>query len=330
MATMKCPVCNHIYPEALERCSRCGSASARRTTAEEASSTLLEFPSVRSQEAQPHADRGAMPDWRAELNEKVRAVKARRSMEARIEAATMARKLAAPPPVAPPPPDPDPPEPTNPIVAAALNRVRRATESVANAKLAASTATAPAREYEEPPVEEPAPAGLFDPAELLADFDELDPIGEEAPDAPVAAEEPTVPDRPRPASLVARAFAGIIDVALLCLISIPFVATVELVDGDFSQPAVQVLLTSTLALVAAFYLFVMLALNGRTIGMGYSRSRVVSAATGEHPEPLAMLARVAGYFLAALPFGLGFAWAALDRERRGLHDLISGTRVVEG
>ncbi|HEX2009796.1 MAG TPA: hypothetical protein VJN44_02550, partial [Roseateles sp.] len=34
------------------------------------------------------------------------------------------------------------------------------------------------------------------------------------------------------------------------------------------------------------------------------------------------------YFASALPLGLGFAWAALDEERRGWHDRLAGTRVV--
>ena len=31
---------------------------------------------------------------------------------------------------------------------------------------------------------------------------------------------------------------------------------------------------------------------------------------------------------AAAPAGLGFAWAIVNRDRCGLHDLLSGTRVV--
>jgi uncharacterized RDD family membrane protein YckC len=38
--------------------------------------------------------------------------------------------------------------------------------------------------------------------------------------------------------------------------------------------------------------------------------------------------RVAGYWLSALPLGLGFLCAALDEEHRALHDRLAGSRVV--
>ena len=325
-------------------------------TAEEASSTLIEFPSLRSQGAVAREEPASVPDWRLELNEKVRAIKARRRMEARVEAATAPRKPVAPPP--PPPVEPAPVEPTNPIVAAALNRVRRATEIAARASLAtpAPPASAPATR-ERPrdvvaPRLDPAPparsastapaapvgrpsaaaaeAAKFDPAELLEGSDEdVKLIDEPAVALPEEARSPAA-ETVAAAPLLARALAGVIDAAVLCVIAIPFVATVELIDGDFSKPAVQILLFSTLILLAAFYLFVMLTLGGCTVGMAYSRTRVVCAATGGHPDPARVLARVIGYFLAALPLGLGFLWAVFNRERCGWHDLLSGTRVVEG
>jgi uncharacterized RDD family membrane protein YckC len=311
---------------------------------------------MRRDNAGARDERSALPDWRLELNEKVRAIKARRSMEARIEAAAVAKRPAPPPPAPPPPAQEPAPEPANPIVAAALDRVRRASESAASARVVASgSAAAAPRQAEQPrvaplpllaptpaqaapapaPVAEPSPAAepLFDPSELLEGFDaELNPIEEVYEEAPAAEREPEpfVAAASRPASLVSRALAGVIDAAVVCLTAVPFVATVELVDGDFSDPAVLILLSSTLALLAAFYLFVTLALGGRTVGMVYSRSRVVSAGSESDPGVAAMLLRVAGYFVAALPLGLGFAWAAFDSERRGWHDLLSGTRVVEG
>src|SRR5262245_23788093 len=142
---MKCPVCSHVYPDTLSRCSRCGRvASDAATVQPEAKSTLIEFPSTRQ--------RASLPDWRVELNEKVRAIKARRSMEALVDEATSLRQASLLPravvPI-PPPPDPEPePEHANPIVAAALDRVRRASESAARAARqparAAAAAAAPA------------------------------------------------------------------------------------------------------------------------------------------------------------------------------------------
>ena len=40
------------------------------------------------------------------------------------------------------------------------------------------------------------------------------------------------------------------------------------------------------------------------------------------------LLRWAGYWVAGLPLGLGFVPAFFTADRRGLHDWMSGTRVV--
>ena len=39
--------------------------------------------------------------------------------------------------------------------------------------------------------------------------------------------------------------------------------------------------------------------------------------------------RYFGYFLAILPFGLGFLWIVFDSKKRGWHDLFAGTVVVK-
>src|SRR3982750_820979 len=111
---MKCPVCSHVYPDTLSRCSRCGRVAPEAAPAPAAKSTLIEFPATRQ-------SRTSLPDWRVELNEKVRAIKARRSMEALVDEATSLRQTALAPPrvVEPPPDDETPAEPANPIVAAA-------------------------------------------------------------------------------------------------------------------------------------------------------------------------------------------------------------------
>jgi len=56
--------------------------------------------------------------------------------------------------------------------------------------------------------------------------------------------------------------------------------------------------------------------------------RIIDADSGAQPATPRLLLRYAGYFLSLLPFGLGFAAAAFDRERRALHDRIARTRVV--
>lgn len=67
---------------------------------------------------------------------------------------------------------------------------------------------------------------------------------------------------------------------------------------------------------------------GRTPGKLLLDLRVVNARTGEPPGYLRAVARYIGYFVSALPLGLGFLWIVFDRQRQGLHDKIAGTRVV--
>lgn len=57
-------------------------------------------------------------------------------------------------------------------------------------------------------------------------------------------------------------------------------------------------------------------------------SKVVDARTGKKPTFRQCLIRLAGYYLSALPFGLGFLWVALDRKKQGWHDKLAGTVVI--
>ncbi len=349
---MKCPVCSHVYPDTLSRCSRCGRVAPERATASDVSSTLIEFPSQRPA-------RASLPDWRLELNEKVRAIKARRSMEAMVGEATAARRATSTPaepgtatPESEVPQLPLHEEHANPIVAAALDRLRRASASAmpqptpigrrgsaATARVAAlshpqtashalpaqqTSALAAVEPYRSALVEaSPVREELFDPAELLEGLDD------EAFDPHAIVATAALPPAPMAerASLLARALAGAIDIGIFVLVSVPFVAATWAINGDFTRTPVLILLTVTLALLAAYYLLAMFSIGGRTIGMMIGGLRVVDE-YGNEPTTRALFLRATGYVAAAVPAGLGFAWAFVNRERCGLHDLLSGTRVV--
>lgn len=64
--------------------------------------------------------------------------------------------------------------------------------------------------------------------------------------------------------------------------------------------------------------------GGQTIGMKPWRLKVV-AADGGRPDWRALLIR---YAVASLSLGAALLWSLIDRERRGLHDLASGTAFV--
>lgn len=70
------------------------------------------------------------------------------------------------------------------------------------------------------------------------------------------------------------------------------------------------------------------ALRGASPGKLLLELRVVDARSGRHPGWVQSAIRYLGYLVSALPLGLGFLWAAFDRERRALHDRLAGTRVV--
>jgi uncharacterized RDD family membrane protein YckC len=80
--------------------------------------------------------------------------------------------------------------------------------------------------------------------------------------------------------------------------------------------------------IAAVYLVLFQALAGRTAGMRALRLSVIDV-YGDPPSALRSIVRTAGYFVAAALGGLGFLWIGFDREKRGLHDWLSGTYVIK-
>lgn len=162
---MKCHGCGHEFAKTLTRCPRCHRSTSRRGRAS-TDSRLLEFPK-RTRIAAPVEAPVSIPAWRAELNEKVRAIRARRSTDSQapaaeqpegsfdIERLTEAQvqqpsqpavsyagnaSLRSPAPRSAPiertpmPADPVRRTSSN-IVEAALNRVKRASENASRAAL---------------------------------------------------------------------------------------------------------------------------------------------------------------------------------------------------
>lgn len=67
--------------------------------------------------------------------------------------------------------------------------------------------------------------------------------------------------------------------------------------------------------------------GGQTLGMRAWRLRVVTESGGALDWTDAVR-RFATAMLSLAAFGLGLLWMFVDRERRGWHDRLSGTRVV--
>jgi uncharacterized RDD family membrane protein YckC len=169
---MKCQGCGHDYPSTLTRCTHCGQLSHRRA-GRPSQSRLLEFPRKARVASESSSNETSLPAWRVELNEKVKAIKARRSNGAEgepvpeqaaqtdagraitpqvagaadlrakprntlgREASTSQTRAAASLESQVEPPTPARPAlaSNNAIVEAALTRVRRATENASRATL---------------------------------------------------------------------------------------------------------------------------------------------------------------------------------------------------
>jgi uncharacterized RDD family membrane protein YckC len=96
-----------------------------------------------------------------------------------------------------------------------------------------------------------------------------------------------------------------------------------LVNGD----AIAVAGLLGIAFVTLAYFTVFHAALGATVGKHLCGLRVIDG-YGERPTVLRSSLRALAYIPSALVLMLGFLWIGFDREKRGLHDWIADTYVV--
>ena len=188
------------------------------------------------------------------------------------------------------------------------------------------------------------------------------PIDEPAPDARHAvsnvvrlgqgraAEAPSSRDRVanaptaevlEPASIVARALAGLVDVLVLGTIDGAILySTLRIVGLPLSGiqllPAVP--LGVFLLLLNGGYLAIFTTAGGQTIGKMLMGIKVIADRSPEDLEAEvvghsvtmgASVLRATAYLVSLLPAGLGFAAILVDADGRALHDRLAETRVVK-
>lgn len=68
--------------------------------------------------------------------------------------------------------------------------------------------------------------------------------------------------------------------------------------------------------------------DGQTPGKRFSLLKVVDARTLKEASVFKLTIRFIGYFISVLPLGLGFLLALLRKDKKTLHDLLSGTAVI--
>lgn len=133
----------------------------------------------------------------------------------------------------------------------------------------------------------------------------------------------------RPAGFWVRVMATGIDLlfltAVMLLVRAGVASSVELSEGD---PAVAsaVIAAFNLYFWAAYYI-VLHGATGQTLGKMAVGVRVVSLEGGAISYGVSF-ARWVGYFLSTLTFMVGYLMIAVRADKRALHDLVAGTRVV--
>jgi uncharacterized RDD family membrane protein YckC len=133
--------------------------------------------------------------------------------------------------------------------------------------------------------------------------------------------------------LATRVLAFAIDVTIINAVAVLTAAVVSLTLSIFSMP--DGLVAALVAAGGALYLLwgvgyfvVCWSTTGQTPGSRVLRIRVTGR-DGAGLRPRRALVRYLGLWLAALPLFAGFLLILLDDRRRGLHDRLAGTVVVD-
>jgi len=125
-----------------------------------------------------------------------------------------------------------------------------------------------------------------------------------------------------------RAVALLIDWLIVVVIAMPIIV-VSFGADYFSLDPVRrsgdlVIAALVGALIIGFWRYC-----GATPGKLAVGIKIIDAATGGAPTTMRLVIRLLCYFVSALPFCLGFLWAAFDRRKQGWHDKIAGTVVIQ-
>ena len=157
-------------------------------------------------------------------------------------------------------------------------------------------------------------------------------FGEGAPTPPRERPDPLARGLAEPrfeyAGFWQRAVALLIDWLIVVVIAMPIIVVTFGADyfsldpvrrsGDLAIAAVVG------AIIVGFWRYF-----GATPGKLAVGVRIVDAATGAPPSTLRLVIRLLCYVVSAVPFYLGFLWAAFDRKKQGWHDKIAGTVVIQ-
>ena len=96
-------------------------------------------------------------------------------------------------------------------------------------------------------------------------------------------------------------------------------------DGPLFRGPLDVLLNVVFPAVAVVVFWVYRSATPGKMAIG---ARIVDARTGGKPSTAQLIGRYLGYYVSAIPLGLGLIWVAFDVRKQGWHDKLAGTVVV--
>jgi uncharacterized RDD family membrane protein YckC len=145
-------------------------------------------------------------------------------------------------------------------------------------------------------------------------------------------------DTPPYADIGQRFGAFMIDQILLMIAILPIVYYALIVLSTNESDTINqanalgawsIIVSASVLLQAAYFGYFLSHRDGQTIGKKMMNVRVIKRDGSPLSLWEAILRSTIGYTFAILPFGFGFAWAALDKQRQAWQDMIADTIVVE-
>ena len=134
------------------------------------------------------------------------------------------------------------------------------------------------------------------------------------------------------AGFVSRLIAFNIDVGLVVLMIVATSSLTQLVaiilpSWLLFTKVLPSLIAAIVAVIPPAYFFLSVAITGKTVGKGVMGLRIVRAGGGRL-SPARSFVRALSYLVSLMLVGSGFLWVLIDRDRRGWHDMLAGSRVI--
>ena len=138
------------------------------------------------------------------------------------------------------------------------------------------------------------------------------------------------------ASPAARLIAYIIDVVIVGAVSLVLFILLGLIAAVAGSAGADFI--AGLGIILAFLVWLAFTLlyfpyfwakSGQTPGMKMQHIKDVRDADGGPISGPSAFVRLIGYWINGIVFYIGYIWILIDKRRRGWHDLIAGTCVIE-